>query len=144
MTCDKVPLRSVMVMAASPLVDALRARGMRVTPQRLEIHGALTRLGRHATADEVLREVRASQPGLALPTVYATLDLLVELGVARRVNAASEAALYDPRTDAHAHLVCTGCGRVEDVELALDEAALVADARRAGAAADAAEVVLRG
>jgi Fe2+ or Zn2+ uptake regulation protein len=126
------------------LIDALRARGMRVTPQRLEIHDALARLGRHATADEVLRQVRSSQPGLSLPTVYATLDLLVELGAARRVNAASGAALYDPRADAHAHLVCASCGKVEDVELALDEAALLRGARRAGARADAAEVVLRG
>jgi Fe2+ or Zn2+ uptake regulation protein len=126
------------------LIDALRARGMRVTPQRLEIHDALARLGRHATADEVLRQVRSTQPGLSLPTVYATLDLLVELGAARRVNAASGAALYDPRAEAHAHLVCDSCGRVEDVELALDEAELVRSARRAGARADAAEIVLRG
>jgi Fe2+ or Zn2+ uptake regulation protein len=126
------------------LIGALRDRGMRVTPQRLQIHDTLMRLGRHATADDVLRDVRASQPGLSLPTVYATLDLLVELGAARRVSAASGAALYDPRTDAHAHLVCERCGAVEDVELELDEAALLDRARRAGTRADAAELVLRG
>ncbi len=128
------------------LVDALRGRGMRVTPQRLLIHDALERIGRHATADDVLRRVRAQQPGLSLPTVYATLDLLVELGAARRVNAATGAALYDPRTDPHAHLVCERCGAVEDVELELelDEAALLERARRAGTLADAAEIVLRG
>src|SRR5690349_14751889 len=144
MTCDKVSLRSVMDMATAPLVDALRSRGMRVTPQRLEIHDALARLGRHATADEVLREVRATQPGLSLPTVYATLELLVELGAARRVDAGPGAALYDPRADAHAHLVCTRCGRVEDVELALDEAALLRDSRRSGACDDAVGGVLSG
>lgn len=133
-----------MRMHDQELIDALRTRGMRVTPQRLQIHEALRRLGRHATADDVLRSVRASQPGLSLPTVYATLDLLVELGAARRVDVAPGAALYDPRTAAHAHLVCERCGAVEDVELELDEAALLTRARRAGTMADAAEVVLRG
>jgi Fe2+ or Zn2+ uptake regulation protein len=126
------------------LIAALRERGMRVTPQRLLVHDALRGLGRHATADEVLRRVREEQPALSLPTVYATLDLLVELGAVRRVNAASGAALFDPRIDPHVHLVCERCGGVEDVELVVDETALVRDARRAGATADAAEVVLRG
>lgn len=135
-----------MSMPAQPhadLIAALRARGMRVTPQRLLIHEALGEIGRHATADAVLRRVRAAQPGLSLPTVYATLDLLVDLGAARRIGAAG-AALYDPRTDAHAHLVCERCGAVEDVELELDEPALLERARRAGTQADAAELVLRG
>src|SRR6185503_11056012 len=35
------------------LTDALHARGMRVTPQRLVIHAALDDLGRHATAEQV-------------------------------------------------------------------------------------------
>src|SRR5919202_2411728 len=123
--------------ADTQLVAALRGRGMRVTPQRLLIHRALRQLGRHATADEVLQRVRAGQPGLSLPTVYATLELLVELGAARRVGAGSGAELYDPRTDAHAHLVCERCGAVEDAELGVDTGALVASARRAGLAAEA-------
>jgi Fe2+ or Zn2+ uptake regulation protein len=127
-------------MAALDLPTTLRARGMRVTSQRLRVHRALQELGRHATADEVRR---AAGPGLSLPTVYATLELLVELGAARRVGAGS-AALYDPRTDPHAHLVCERCGAVSDVALSLDTDALVAAARRAGVAARDAEVVLRG
>jgi Fe2+ or Zn2+ uptake regulation protein len=131
-------------MTSEELIEALRVRGMRVTPQRLLIHAALQELGRHATADEVLRRVRAGQPGLSLPTVYATLELLVELGAARRVAAGATAALYDPRTDPHAHLVCERCGAVCDAPLPLDAGALIATARRAGLDARAAEVVLRG
>src|SRR3954452_23944942 len=40
--------------AAPDLPAALRARGMRVTPQRLAVHAALHALGRHSTAEEVL------------------------------------------------------------------------------------------
>ena len=85
---------------------ALRATGRRVTPQRVILHRALQRIGRHATAEDVMREARDQLPSLSLPTVYAALDLFDELGVARRVDAGRGPALYDPRTDDHGHFVC--------------------------------------
>jgi Fe2+ or Zn2+ uptake regulation protein len=129
---------------ASDLASTLHARGMRVTSQRLLVHRTLQALARHATADEVLRRVRVEDPGLSVPTVYATLELLVELGAARRVHARGGAVLYDPRTDPHAHLVCERCGAVADAPLPIDTDAIVASARRAGLEVDDADVVLRG
>lgn len=126
-------------MAVIDLPTTLRARGMRVTSQRLRVHRALEELGRHATADEVRR---AAGPGLSVPTVYATLELLVELGAARRVPAGTGAALYDPRTEPHAHLVCERCGAVSDV--AIDGTHIVDQARLVGVAARDVEVILHG
>lgn len=126
------------------LVAALRDGGYRVTSQRLILHRALRDLGRHATAEEVLRAASAHLPGLSLPTVYATLELFEELGVARRIDGAGTAVLYDPRTDEHQHFRCRRCGRVVDVDAALDERRLLAAARAAGLEVDGVEVTLRG
>lgn len=126
------------------LTDALRARGQRVTPQRLLINRALHELDRHATAEEVLSRVSPHLPNASLPTVYATLDLLEELGMARRVRAGSRAVMYDPRAEPHHHMVCRNCGRVEDLEAELDSARVLRRAKRSGFKADSAELVVSG
>src|SRR3954453_20782325 len=94
--------------ADARLTAALRERGQRVTSQRLVIHRLLRELDRHVTAGEVLRQAAERLPGMSLPTVYATLDLLTELGLARRVSVGGP-VLYDPRTEDHAHMGCRRC-----------------------------------
>src|SRR5947209_12791009 len=107
------------------LVALLRERGQRVTSQRLVILRELRRHGGHATAEQIHRLVHRDLPGTSIPTVYATLDLLVELGLARRLDLGLGAALYDARTEAHQHAVCRRCRRIEDLDLELDPRALL-------------------
>ena len=126
------------------LVEALRAGGHRVTSQRLVLHRVLQELGRHSTAEEVLQAAAPRLPGLSLPTVYASLDLLARLGVARRIDGAGPAVLYDPRPEAHQHFACRGCGRVFDVDGELDTSVLAGAAGRGGLQVDGVEVTLRG
>jgi Fe2+ or Zn2+ uptake regulation protein len=126
------------------LEDSLRSRGMRVTPQRVLIHRALRELDRHVSADEVLAAVSERLPNASLPTVYATLDLLEELGMVRRLSARSGAALYDPRVDPHEHGVCRSCGRVEDLDVEVDAGQALRAARRAGFEPAGAELVISG
>src|SRR5215472_2383089 len=95
------------------LIEILHSRGQRVTPQRLVILRELRRRDHHATAEEIHRAVDRELPGMATPTVYATLDLFVELGLARRIDTGT-AALYDTRLDPHQHAICRRCGRVQD------------------------------
>ena len=126
------------------LVQALRATGRRVTPQRVILHRALHELGRHATAEDVRRAVGRQLPNLALPTVYDALELFDELGLARRVDAGAGPTLFDPRADHHAHFACRVCGRVVDVEDAPDITAASASARAAGLRVEGAQVLLTG
>jgi Fe2+ or Zn2+ uptake regulation protein len=129
--------------AEARLVGALKERGQRVTSQRLVIGRLLRELDRHVTAEEVLRRASEQLPGVSLPTVYATLDLLTELGEARRVSVGGP-VLYDPRTNDHAHLRCRVCGRVEDLEIPLDATRALKAARAAGFDAEGAELVVEG
>lgn len=126
------------------LREALRGRGQRLTTQRLVLLRALRELGRHATADELLRSAYDRLPTLALPTVYAALELFEELGLVRRIVVAAGPALYDPVLDGHAHLSCHRCGSTVDVPASLDLAAALDGAERAGHAPAGAEVVMTG
>src|SRR3954449_3156871 len=125
------------------LPELLRERGMRVTSQRVVIHDALVAAGRHLTAEQVRDAVRDRLPGVSLPTVYATLELLEELRLIRRVHTPS-ALLFDPRPDEHAHALCRRCGRVEDVDARADVGRALAAASRDGFAPDGAEVLVTG
>jgi Fe2+ or Zn2+ uptake regulation protein len=126
------------------LVAALRAGGHRVTSQRLVLYRALRDLGIHARAEEILKAAAPTLPGLALPTVYATLDLFVRLGLVRRIDGAGNAVLFDPRTDHHHHFACRSCGRVVDVEAGVDDNRIARVARAAGLRVDGVDVTLRG
>jgi Fe2+ or Zn2+ uptake regulation protein len=126
------------------LSRVLRERGQRVTPQRLAIARTVRELDRHTTAETVFGRVSEQMPGVSLPTVYATLDLLEEIGLVRRVPTETGTAVYDPRTEDHHHLVCRRCGEIMDVDAPVDRDELLAAARTLGFAADDAQVVVRG
>ncbi len=129
---------------AADLTGLLHSRGQRSTPQRNVILRELRRLGRHATADEIRTVVRDELPGTSTPTVYATLELLVELGLVRRIDTGLGAALYDGRTDPHQHLVCRRCGRVDDLDIEIEAAPLMRAAGDTGFRPEGAELVISG
>lgn len=123
---------------------ALRARGQRVTPQRLAIAAVLRDMDHHATAEEIHGLVGKRVPGISLPTVYSTLELMEDLGLVRRLVTDGGSALFDARTDGHHHAICRYCGLVTDIRAAQDSRALMAAARAAGFAPHDAQVVVRG
>jgi Fe2+ or Zn2+ uptake regulation protein len=126
------------------LVAALRERGQRVTMPRLLVHRLVRRGAEHVTPDQVHAALAPDHPGLSPATIYGTLDLLDELGFVRRVSTPRGATLYDPRTDEHHHVICRECGRVQDVEGAVDTRAVEAAARAAGFAVEHGQVALSG
>jgi Fe2+ or Zn2+ uptake regulation protein len=128
----------------SDLIGLLRERGQRVTSQRLVILRELRRRGHHATAEQIHRSVRDDLPGTSTPTVYATLELLVELALARRIDTGVGAALYDARTEPHQHMVCRRCERVEDLDGEFDAKRVLRRANAVGFRPEAAELVISG
>ena len=126
------------------LTDALRERGLRVTSQRIVINRVLHELYEHVTADEMLEAVEERLPGVSLPTVYATLELLEELGQVKRVAIPGGPALFDRRTSPHHHMVCRECGRAEDIDADVDLAGALRSARRRGFESRDAQVLVTG
>jgi Fe2+ or Zn2+ uptake regulation protein len=100
--------------------------------------------GGHLTADDVHELVEQSLPGVTQQTVYSTLALLTELGVARRVAAPGASARFEARVDDHHHMVCQRCGAIEDVDARVALARAVGAARDAGFVPESAGVTVLG
>jgi Fe2+ or Zn2+ uptake regulation protein len=126
------------------LTELLRERGLRATSQRVVMHRLLRDRNRHVSAEELLSEASDRLPGVSLPTVYATLELFEQLGIVRRVNGGGGTLMWDTRADAHHHMICRNCGRIEDMETPLDLERARRSAARAGFQPDRAEVVVSG
>jgi Fur family transcriptional regulator, peroxide stress response regulator len=91
----------------------VRARGGRLTPQRLAVYEAVVGQTTHPTVEMVHRAVRARFPGISQATVYTTLDLFADLGLIQEVG--GRVRRYDGRAGRHVNLVCERCGEVTDV-----------------------------
>lgn len=126
------------------LTAALRGRGQRVTAPRLLVHRHVRRSHGHLTAEQVHGELAPGMPSLSPATIYATLELLDELGFVRRLSTPGGTTVYDPRTDAHHHAICRRCGRMEDVEAPVDASDAMAAAAKAGFRVDHGELQLTG
>jgi Fur family peroxide stress response transcriptional regulator len=99
------------------LTSRLKERGFRMTPQRLSVIRVLTQSTRHPTVDDVYNEVRADFPMTSLATIYKTVALLKEIGALTELTISGDRNRYDGSLQApHAHLICTKCNRIQDVE----------------------------
>jgi len=97
----------------------LRSRGYRLTPQRQLVLEAVETLG-HATPDDIAAEVRRVASTVNISTVYRTLELLEEVGLVTHTHLSHGAPTYHAASEQqHVHLVCRGCGRIEEVEPAV-------------------------
>ncbi|MHA7279303.1 Fur family transcriptional regulator [Arthrobacter sp. MDT2-2] len=102
--------------------EALHSSHRRVTRQRLAVLAAVEQ-SPHATADDAAAAVRAALPHITVQSVYVILADLTDLGLLRRIDTPHSPARYETRVgDNHHHAVCTGCGRIEDVDCAVGHA----------------------
>lgn len=94
----------------------LRDQGYRITPQREMIVQIIAHCGKHMTAEEVMENVRKQTSSINIATVYRTLDMLVENGLASRFDLGNGKTAYATgKHGPHIHLVCKHCGSVTEV-----------------------------
>lgn len=93
-------------------LDFLRARGLNMTPQRATIIESFLATEGHFSCEELYFQARRLDPSIGQATVYRTLKLLVESGLAEPLLAGDGPTLYEHRYghDHHDHLVCLDCG----------------------------------
>jgi Fur family transcriptional regulator, peroxide stress response regulator len=104
--------------------ERCRAVGLKLTHQRAAVFNVLAATERHPSPEEVYQAVRPELPSISLATVYKVLDLFQRHGFLRKVSTEQQVARYDANVDEHHHLVCDRCGRIQDVQVPLPEAAL--------------------
>lgn len=104
--------------ALSRLAGFLSERGLRLTGQRRVIAGLFFKTEGHHSAEEIYHLVRKSSPNIGPATVYRTLKLLREAGLATGMNVGDGLTRYESpvRRSHHDHLVCRRCGRIVEFE----------------------------
>jgi Fur family ferric uptake transcriptional regulator len=100
--------------AAEPNAQA----GMRLTRQRQIVLDLIDKTGQHLDAESLFQLAREKDPKLNRVTVYRTLKLLKEGGLVDELDLmhqAGEQHYYETRRkQEHAHVICLGCGKVEE------------------------------
>jgi len=96
----------------------LRRKGLKITQQRQEIAEKFLGANRHLSAEELYQSIRRTHPEVGLSTVYRTLKLLVDAGLASRRDFGDGIMRYEPCSDEghHDHLICIRCGAIIEFE----------------------------
>jgi Fur family ferric uptake transcriptional regulator len=103
---------------AQSLRNYLRQSGLKVTRQRQEIAESFLKAGRHLSAEELYGRIHQMYPEVGLSTVYRTLKILVDAGLASPREFGDGITRYEPRSeqDHHDHLICVRCGAIIEFE----------------------------
>lgn len=129
---------------AEPAESVIRAAGLRVTSARVAVLDAL-REHPHASADAIFTDVDRRAPGTTLQSVYNALSDFEAARLVRRIQPAGQPMRFEVRIDDnHHHLVCTSCGRVEDVDCIVGEAPCLHPSQTHGFALTQAEITFWG
>lgn len=92
----------------------LRDEGYRLTPQRQLVWAVLRNARHHLTAEQIHERVSETVPDFNVASVYRTLTLLAELGLAKEVRLGEARGHWEvAHPDDEFHLVCRLCGSVD-------------------------------
>ncbi len=102
------------------LVKKLRARGHRLTPQRVALLRLLSESEGHPSASQLYDQIKAQFPTTSPATVYKTLNLLKEIGEVLELGFSDDDNRYDgARPYPHPHLICVRCRKILDPDVSL-------------------------
>lgn len=96
--------------------DYLEKHQLNTTQQRELIVDAFLRSHDHVSIDELLARVRRKNPRVGYATVYRTLRLLLESGLASARQFDEGQTRYELAREHHDHLICTKCGLILEFE----------------------------
>lgn len=89
---------------------------MKYSRQRELIKKAVLQNPVHPTAEEVYNMLRKDNPNISLGTVYRNLNKLSLNKIIQKIPVPNAADHFDGRMDTHFHIVCTECGKMNDIE----------------------------
>jgi len=100
------------------LAEFMRSTGKKNTRQRDVIVDVFLASDDHLTLQDLLNRVQVSEPNVGFATVYRTMKMLVEAGVAKERHFGSDQALYElvHQGEHHDHLICSRCGHIFEYE----------------------------
>lgn len=113
------------------LTDYLRDRNLKITPHRELILETFLDDEGHRSVEDIYRSVKGLDPRIGYTTVYRTMKILAECGLAREIDLADGITRYEHLFNHahHDHMICMECGasieffnsEIEDVQDAASE-----------------------
>ncbi len=116
----------------------------RNTKQRQAILAELCARKTHPTANELFHAVRDRLPRISLGTVYRNLEVLAETGQVMKMRDGGQETRYDGNPLPHAHLRCSSCGRLFDLEMSAPDLDRLVGTEISGCLVTAVTVTLDG
>jgi Fur family peroxide stress response transcriptional regulator len=107
------------------MIDSLRGKGYRLTPQRVAVVRILADSQDHPSAQQIYERVKVDFPMTSLATVYKTVTVLKEIDQVLELAFSDGGSHYDGNKPyPHPHLLCLECGAIVDSDVdSIDELA---------------------
>jgi len=105
------------------LTRYLEDHNLKSTHQREVILDTFLDAKGHVTSDDLYQQVREQHPNIGYTTVYRTMKLLCDAGLAIERHFEDGVTRYEIEHEHHDHLVCTRCGKIVEFECAMIESA---------------------
>ncbi len=96
----------------------LQEKGLRATRQRERILDAFMEEAAHVSVEELSTRLHRDHPSIGHATIYRSMNLFVEAGIAKERRFHEGRVRYEPSIDVphHDHLICLQCGEIEEFE----------------------------
>ena len=103
------------------LARYLEEHNLKQTKQRDAILEVFLEASGHITSEDLHARVRNAHPGIGYTTVYRTMKLLCDAGLAAERNFDDGITRYEIAHEHHDHLVCVKCGKIIEFECRMIE-----------------------
>jgi Fur family ferric uptake transcriptional regulator len=103
------------------LAQYLEAHNLKNTRQREAILGVFLSASGHITSEEIYSSVRSEHANIGYTTVYRTMKLLCDAGLASERHFDDGITRYEIAHEHHDHLVCLRCGKIIEFECQMIE-----------------------
>lgn len=105
------------------LAEYLEQHSLKHTKQRELVLSTFLEAKRHVSSEDLYKVVREAHPNVGYTTVYRTMKLLVEAGLATERHFDDGITRYEIEQEHHDHLVCIRCGKIQEFECDMIEQA---------------------
>jgi Fur family peroxide stress response transcriptional regulator len=102
------------------LISVLKAKGYRMTPQRLELVRIIAASNGHPSAAQIYETIKHQFPSMSQATVYNTLALLKDMNQILEIDLHGDSHYDGNRTEPHPHIICIECNQIVDGDFDLD------------------------
>jgi Fur family ferric uptake transcriptional regulator len=103
------------------LARYLEGHNLKHTKQREAILEVFLNATGHITSDDLFQNVREAHPNIGYTTVYRTMKLLCDAGLASERHFDDGITRFEIAHEHHDHLVCTRCGKIIEFECRMIE-----------------------